>query len=209
MIMESYDNPALRAVINSAGLVTPDGMPVVWYMRRNGSPDQKRVCGPDLMPELLRKAERLGWRVGLHGGHPETLEKLQERLRSDYPALNVVYANSPPFRALTETEEIEIRNRINAAGVELLFVSLGCPKQEMWMSANKAHLSCVSIGVGAAFSFLAGTVKQAPVAMQRTGFEWLFRLVSEPKRLWHRYAKTNPRFMALVFFPFLRRQITD
>ncbi len=198
MIMEGRDDPSYQRVVNNADLVTPDGMPVVWYLRKHGHPDQERVTGPDLMVNLLLKANEEGWRIGLLGGEPETLEMLRVKFANQYPNLDLAYSHSPPFREPTEREDAEVCNEIRKAGVEVLFVGLGCPKQERWMADHSSELSCVMLGVGAAFQFNSGQVKKAPDWIQRSGMEWFFRLCMEPRRLWKRYAKHNPRFIWLL-----------
>ncbi len=198
MVMEAHDDPAFREVINQADLVVPDGMPLVWMLRRLGHPDQPRVYGPDLMLRLCEAAAERHLPVGLYGSTPHTLEKLQQRLKERFPALQVAYAYSPPFRPLTPDEEQAIQEQIHTAEVRLLFVALGCPKQERWMAFQKGELRLPMIGVGAAFDFLAGTKPQAPRWMQRLGLEWLFRLLTEPRRLLHRYLWHNPRFLWLA-----------
>ena len=198
MVMEAHDDPVFREVINRADLVVPDGMPLVWMLKQLGHPAQPRVYGPDLMLRLCRAAAEHNLPVGLYGSTPETLQRLQERLRARFPDLKVAYAYSPPFRPLTPEEEEAVRAQIHAAGVRLLFVALGCPKQERWMVRQKGELRLPMIGVGAAFDFLAGTKPQAPRWMQRLGLEWLFRLLTEPRRLLRRYLVHNPRFLWLA-----------
>ena len=199
MVMEAHDDPSFRALVNAADLVTPDGMPLVWMLRKLGYPHQERVCGPELTSRVCAEAARRGVPVGFYGGHPEALEALVRNLGARFPGLRVVYAYSPPFRPLTPEEDEKVTEEINASGARILFVGLGCPKQEWWMAEHKGRVRAVMIGVGAAFDFHAGRVRQAPVWMQRAGLEWLFRLVQEPRRLWRRYLKHNPRFLLLAF----------
>jgi N-acetylglucosaminyldiphosphoundecaprenol N-acetyl-beta-D-mannosaminyltransferase len=199
MVMEAHDNPSFRALVNAADLVTPDGMPLVWMLRKLGYPHQERVCGPELTSRVCAEAARRGVPVGFYGGHPEALEALVRNLSVRFPGLRVVYAYSPPFRPLTPEEDERVTEEINASGARILFVGLGCPKQEWWMAEHKGRVRAVMLGVGAAFDFHAGRVRQAPVWMQRAGLEWLFRLVQEPRRLWRRYLKHNPRFLLLAF----------
>ena len=195
-VMESFDSPEFRLCINNADLVTADGVPLVWALRRLGIASASRVYGPDLMPAVLRAADREGLRVGFYGGNIETLNLLTDLTNRQYPGL-VGYSFSPPFRKLTPEEDQMVVDRINASGVQILFVGLGCPKQEQWMAAHKNRIQAVMLGVGAAFDFLAGAKAQAPSWIQQAGLEWLFRLLVEPKRLWRRYLKHNPRFVAL------------
>jgi len=201
MIMEGYEDSRLREAVNNADLVTTDGMPLVWYLRRHGFPNQTRVYGPTLMPTLIARAEALGWRVGLYGGDQDTLDRLVAKLHKDFPKLDLAYHWSPPFRTLTEEEIGQVRDDLRSAGVQLLFVGLGCPKQEFWMAEQAAHLPLIMVGVGAAFPFLAGTSPQAPSTLQKMGLEWLFRLAAEPRRLWKRYSTTVPKFIFLMLFP--------
>lgn len=199
MIMEAWDDPGFKEIINNADMVTPDGMPLVWMLRLKGSKDQQRVYGPTLMLRVLDMAARENIPVGFYGGRPEVLEVLIHKMLMRYPGLSVVYSYSPPFRELTSDEDIEIISCIKDTGVKILFVGLGCPKQERWMALHLNRFSAVMIGVGAAFDFHAGVVKQAPGWMQKAGLEWLFRFLQEPGRLWKRYLIQNPRFVVLAF----------
>jgi N-acetylglucosaminyldiphosphoundecaprenol N-acetyl-beta-D-mannosaminyltransferase len=184
--------------MNEADLVTPDGMPVVWALKSLGRPDATRVYGPDLTPILLERAARAGIPVGFYGAAPEVLKLLVERVHKAYPALKIAYAFSPPFRSLTAAEDLEVTAAINASGARILFLGLNTPKQDFWMAAHKDKVRAVMVGVGAAFDFLAGSKPQAPRWMMKIGLEWLFRLATEPRRLWKRYLKHNPRFV--LFF---------
>ena len=204
-VMQAHDDPPFMSVMNSADLVTPDGMPLVWGLRRLGVAEASRVYGPDLTPAILSAAEEQGIPVGFFGGAGEVLPTLLEVVKGRWPALEVSYSHSPPFRAPTPAEEDAIVDEIDSSGARILLVGLGCPKQEYWMARHKGRLQCVSVGVGAAFDFIAGTKKQAPPVMQRSGTEWLYRLLSEPKRLWKRYLLHNPRFMALFGVQLVRR----
>lgn len=195
MAMECFDRMAYRKIINDADLVTPDGMPLVWTLRRLGVPDATRIYGPDLTRILLGVAEKAGLAVGFYGGTPETLNRLLAVAAKAHPQLHVAYACAPPFRPVSGAEDIEVVDAIRASGARLLFVGLGCPKQEVWMAAHRDRLDAVLLGVGAAFDFIAGTKPQAPAFVQRAGCEWLFRLTVEPKRLWRRYLTNNPRFL--------------
>jgi len=194
-VMESFDSPEFRICINTADLVTSDGVPLVWALHRLGISAASRVYGPDLMPAVLRAADREGLRVGFYGGSVETISLLTELTNREYPGL-VGYHFSPPFRQLTSEEDQMIVDRINASGVQILFVGLGCPKQEKWMADHRDRVRAVMLGVGAAFDFLTGAKAQAPSWLQAAGLEWFFRLCVEPKRLWRRYLKHNPRFVA-------------
>jgi N-acetylglucosaminyldiphosphoundecaprenol N-acetyl-beta-D-mannosaminyltransferase len=196
-VMEGFDRPEVLEASNSADIVTPDGMPLVWGLRALGARDATRVYGPDLTPCVLAAAERAGLPVGFHGGAPETLAILLQRIRQDYPRLDIRYAVSPPFRPLSPEEDQAELRAINASGCRILFVGLNSPKQDLWMLHRRGAVGSVMLGVGAAFDFLAGTKRQAPRWMMRVGLEWFFRLCSEPRRLWRRYLRHNPRFVLL------------
>ena len=198
MIMEAHDAPDFRDIVNAADLVTPDGMPLVWSLRRLGHPEQERVYGPDLTLHLLDIAAKQKVPVGFYGSSANTLRHLMNFLDEKYPALDIRYSYSPPFRASTAREDEEVLRDVNASGCRILFVGLGCPKQERWMSGHRSKIQAVMIGVGAAFDFFAGTKRQAPAWMMKLGLEWLFRLIQEPKRLWQRYLYHNPRFAILI-----------
>jgi len=195
MAIECLDDPALRRAVNSADRVTPDGMSLVWALRRLGVRGATRVYGPSLLPTVCARAEARGIPIGLYGGVPAVLEALQTELRRRFPQLLIPFAWSPPFRPLGPAEERSVREAIALSGVRILFVGLGCPRQERWMAAQRDALACVLVGVGAAFDFLAGSKPQAPAWMQDRGLEWLFRLGSEPRRLWRRYLVGNSRFL--------------
>lgn len=189
------EDPKFYAAIESADMATPDGAPVAWMLRRLGARGQPRVSGPDLMLEYLALADARGEAVGLYGSSPETLAALKDRLLARWPRLQIAYAVSPPYRALTAAEDEAIVRSINQSGARTLWVSLGCPKQELWMASHVNRVQAVMIGVGAAFDFHAGTVARAPAWMRDFGLEWLHRLCSEPRRLMHRYATTNTKFI--------------
>jgi N-acetylglucosaminyldiphosphoundecaprenol N-acetyl-beta-D-mannosaminyltransferase len=206
-VMEAYDDPSFRDVMNRADLVTPDGMPLVWGLRMLGIRSATRVYGPELTPVILAEAERAAIPVGFYGGSPEVVDRLVATVGERYPALDVVYAVSPPFREATDDEDQRTVDAIDASGCRVLFVGLGCPKQERWMMAHRDRIDAVMVGVGAAFDFLAGTKKQAPAVLQRWGLEWAFRLATEPRRLWRRYLRHNPRFVALFGAQVIRTRI--
>ena len=194
---------AFREVVNRADLVTPDGMPLVWMMRLKGLHNQQRVYGPTLMLHVLEAAAREKIPVGFYGGTPEVIELLVEQMQSRFAGLNVAFAVSPPFREMSRQEDLEVVEQINSSGARILFVGLGCPKQEIWMAEHKGKVNAVMLGVGAAFDFHAGVKRQAPAWMQRAGLEWLFRLFTEPRRLWKRYLYHNPRFLVLAIYDLL------
>ncbi|MDJ0678342.1 MAG: WecB/TagA/CpsF family glycosyltransferase [Xenococcaceae cyanobacterium MO_167.B52] len=204
VVMMGYWDRKYREILNNAELVTPDGMPLVWGMRLLGIKNQTRVYGPDLMMEWCDHAAKMGIPIYLYGGKTSTLEKLQNNLKQKFPNLIIAGTHAPPFRPLTEQEETEDRERIHHSGAKVVFVGLGCPKQEQWMARQKNKLQTVMIGVGAAFSFHSGEVDQAPRWMMKIGFEWLYRFSQEPKRLWQRYLINNPAFVALFIWKLLK-----
>ncbi|NJM78187.1 MAG: WecB/TagA/CpsF family glycosyltransferase [Acaryochloridaceae cyanobacterium RU_4_10] len=209
VVMTAYWNPTYRQVVNQAALVTPDGMPLVWALRWLGWPQATRVYGPDLMVECCQRADREQVPIYLYGGTDTMLQKLQENLRSRYPSLQIVGAHAPPFRDLTPTETASDIERIHQSGAAIVFVALGCPKQELWMAQQQGKLQAVAIGVGAAFAFHSGEVSQAPRWMMATGLEWLYRFAVEPKRLWKRYLLNNPAFVLLFGLQLLKRKLTS
>ena len=182
-------------VVNQADMVTPDGAPVAWMLRRLGSAGQQRINGPDLMWRYCEQAQTRDEAIFFYGSTEQTLVKLKARLLAAFPGLKIAGAISPPFRALTPAEDEDIVAQINASGAGVVWVSLGCPKQELWMAAHRGRINAVMVGVGAAFDYHAGTIKRAPKWMQDCGLEWLHRLVSEPRRLWKRYLVTNSLFV--------------
>ncbi len=203
-VIEARDDPDFREILEHADLVVPDGVPLVWALRAQGLRRAERVSGPDLTWRLCALAARMGIRVGFYGSTPETLHALRTRLSERFPELEIVYTASPPFRELDADEEREIAASIADSRVQWLFVGLGCPKQERWMARQRGNVPAVMIGVGAAFDFLAGTLKRAPRMVQRAGLEWLFRLCAEPKRLWRRYLRIVPRFILASAFARMR-----
>jgi N-acetylglucosaminyldiphosphoundecaprenol N-acetyl-beta-D-mannosaminyltransferase len=207
-IMAAHDSEDCRDAMNQADLVTSDGMPLVWLLRHLGVGDATRVYGPDLTLAVLQAAANAGVAVGFFGGSPTVLQELLRRVQTRFPRINVAYAESPPFRPVTPEEDQRTIRTICEAGVRVLFVGLGAPKQDGWMHAHRGRVPAVMLGVGAAFDFLAGAKAQAPHWMQRSGLEWLFRLATEPKRLWRRYLSQNPRFAVLALTQLLRERLT-
>lgn len=205
--MEAHDCAEYREIVNGADLVTPDGMPLVWALRLFGVPQATRVYGPTLTVHVLERAAATGVAVGFYGARPEVLAGMQHACQRRFPRLQVAYAHAPPFRQLTVDEDAAVVREINGSGARILFVGLGCPKQERWMASHRGSVRAAMLGVGAAFDFLAGTKPQAPAWMQRAGLEWLFRLGTEPRRLWRRYVYNNPRFVALLAGQYLRSLI--
>jgi N-acetylglucosaminyldiphosphoundecaprenol N-acetyl-beta-D-mannosaminyltransferase len=204
MTMEAWDDPPFQALVNAADLVTPDGMPLVWALRRLGVPDATLVYSPTLTLHVCELAAQEGVPVAFHGGSPEAIAALVPTLQARCPGLQVAYAASPPFRPATPDEDAATTDAIRDSGARILFVGLGCPKQERWMAEHRDRLPLVQLGVGAAFDFHAGRVRQAPPALQRLGLEWAFRLAMEPRRLAKRYLKHNPRFVWHLGWKLLR-----
>jgi N-acetylglucosaminyldiphosphoundecaprenol N-acetyl-beta-D-mannosaminyltransferase len=203
VLMEAYDSGTYQKAINHADLVIPDGMPLVWMMRLKGVKSQPRVYGPLLMLEVLERAEKEQIPVGFYGSDESTLKKLVSNMRGLFPSLLVNYTLSPPFRKLDNREDSEIIKAINNSNTRILFVGLGCPKQELWMAEHKEKISAAMLGVGAAFDFHAGNKPQAPSWIQKIGMEWFFRLLHEPRRLAKRYLYHNPRFILLALMELL------
>jgi N-acetylglucosaminyldiphosphoundecaprenol N-acetyl-beta-D-mannosaminyltransferase len=198
-VMESYRDAALRSIHNRAGMVTPDGMPLVWLCRRFGYPDTDRVYGPDLMLAVCERSVARGWRHYFYGGAAGVADGLAASLVRRFPGLIVAGTFSPPFGEIDPAEDRAIDDRIASSHPDIVWVGLSTPKQERWMAAHVDRFDVpVSIGVGAAFDFVAGRKPQAPRWMQRSGLEWLFRLATEPHRLWRRYLVNNPRFLVLI-----------
>jgi N-acetylglucosaminyldiphosphoundecaprenol N-acetyl-beta-D-mannosaminyltransferase len=197
-LMSCQTDAELRAIHNAAGMVTPDGMPLVWLSRRGGYRHVARVYGPDLLLALCEHGLRHGYRHYFYGGAEGVAERLAVQLTARFDGLQVVGTYTPPFGALSPAEDAHITAQIAESGAHIVWVGLGMPKQERWMADHTARLPQVLIGVGAAFDFHSGRKRQAPRWMQRHGLEWLFRLASEPRRLWRRYLTTIPPFVVLA-----------
>jgi N-acetylglucosaminyldiphosphoundecaprenol N-acetyl-beta-D-mannosaminyltransferase len=195
-VIECQHDEKLRRIHNESGLTTPDGMPIVWCAKHAGAQGVTRVYGPDLMYALSKPLAESASSVFLYGTTPRTLELLTARLISDFPGLRIAGSYAPPFRPLTPAEDGDVVRLINDSGAAVVWVGLGAVKQEYWMAQHRESLHASAlIGVGAAFDFHAGVVKQAPLWMQRRGLEWFYRLCREPRRLWRRYLRTNPAFV--------------
>lgn len=194
-VVTTERDPDFARVVNEADMATPDGAPVAWMLRKLGYEGQQRINGPDLMLRYCEEAAERGESIFLYGGTPNTLDILQRELPNRFSGLRIAGAISPPFRPLTSEEDAEVVKQINSSGAGTVWVSLGCPKQEKWMAEHRGKINAVMIGVGAAFDYHAGTIKRAPIWMQRNGLEWLHRLCSEPGRLWKRYLVTNTLFI--------------
>jgi N-acetylglucosaminyldiphosphoundecaprenol N-acetyl-beta-D-mannosaminyltransferase len=207
-IIESGRDQQLRRIHNEAGMVTPDGVPLVWLLHLLGRTRAERVYGPDLMRRMTAVSSRRGYRQFYYGGAEGVADQLARVLVKTYPQLMVAGVCCPPFRELRPEEDDAVVAAINAARPDIVWVGLSTPKQEMWMARHLGRIQApVMIGVGAAFDFLAGTKRQAPRWMQRNGLEWLFRLCSEPRRLWPRYADIVPRFLMLASIAVMRRRL--
>lgn len=189
------NDPLLHDALECADLALPDGAPVAWMLRRLGHHKQRRVNGPDLMDRFCGICSEGGIGIFLLGATPQTLDMLSTTLKEKWTGLRIVGTRSPPFRELSRSEEDELVREINASGMSAVFVGLGCPKQERWMFRNRNKVNGVMVGVGAAFDYHAGTLRRAPLWMQHSGLEWLFRMCQEPRRLWRRYLFTNVQFL--------------
>ena len=198
-IMEAHSKPAFQQVLNGAAAVCPDGMPLVWLARWQGFALDRRVYGPDLLLDICRATHRKGYKHFFYGGAPAVAERLAAQLTQEFPGMRVAGCCSPPFRALSVEEKLEMVRTINDAAPDVLWVGLGCPKQEFWMHEFSTRLRVpVMLGVGQAFDIYAGNLRQAPRWMREHGLEWLFRLCLEPRRLWKRYLVYNLWFIAAV-----------
>lgn len=195
-IMECQKDGKLRRIVNSSGLSTPDGMPLVWLSRLHGFQTAARVYGPDLLLALCDRGQAAGYRHFFYGGAPGIVERLADRLQRRYPRLIVAGTYAPPFRPVGTVEEPRVLEAIDAARPDIVWVGLGTPKQDHWVADHRPLLeSPVLIAIGAAFDFHAGVLRQAPRWMQRSGLEWCFRLAQEPRRLAYRYLVLNPLFV--------------
>jgi N-acetylglucosaminyldiphosphoundecaprenol N-acetyl-beta-D-mannosaminyltransferase len=198
MTIEAHNDASFAAVVNEADAVTPDGMPLVAALKLLYGFEQDRVTGMDLLPDLLKVAEREKFTVFFYGGTETMLHATNQHLIQHYPTLTTKHFYSPPFRSLTAAEEEDIIQDINSSGANLVFVALGCPKQEKWMASMKGRINACMIGIGGALPVMIGMQKRAPGWMQKAGLEWLYRLAQEPERLFKRYAVTNSIFIWLL-----------
>jgi N-acetylglucosaminyldiphosphoundecaprenol N-acetyl-beta-D-mannosaminyltransferase len=208
LVMSAREQPATLAATLDATLAVPDGMPLVWALRLLGHPRATRIYGPDLMVGFCARAARAGTPLYLYGGRtPEALGLLTRRLRERFHGLEIVGGWSPPFRELTAAEEQSVVAEIDGSDAQVVWVGIGQPKQERWMHRMRPRLRApLLVGVGAAFDFHAGLVPQAPPWMQRSGLEWSYRLAREPRRLWRRYTRQNPRFVAAFVRQYMRER---
>lgn len=198
MVMETYDDPQFRGIVNGADLVGADGVPVIWASRHLGLTEQRRVFAPELLIKLCEMASLQNIPVGFYGSTDKVIEKLARNVRTQFPTLQVAFTFSPPFRSLTSDEDEEIVRKINESGARILFVGLGCPKQERWMNEHRGRVRATMLGVGWAFDVAAGESKTAPGWVQNIGMEWFLRLILNPRKLWRRHLKHNPRFIVLI-----------
>ena len=204
MLIEAWRNPVFADMLRNADLVTPDGMPLVWMMKQMGVKQAERVAGMEIFQTACEQAAAAQTSIFLLGAKPEVLDKICQRLKNEFPLLKIAGTLSPPFAPLSPDADMSIVQTINASGAGIVFVALGCPKQELWMAQHRHKIKAVMIGVGAVFPIYAGVLKQAPKFMRDAGFEWLFRLTQEPVRLWGRYSSTIP---ILIFIWLALKQI--
>jgi len=196
MCVETIGSNTFQKVVNDADFVIPDGKPLSWGQKLLGHTNAEQVRGQDIMNAICAISGEKSLNIGLYGGSSaELLAIVNNVLLANHPNINIAYTFSPPFRPLTVDEDTDVVKAINLAKVDVLFVGIGCPKQEYWMAEHKDELTCVMLGVGAVFDFIAGSKKHAPRWVQDIGMEWFFRLCTEPKRLWRRYLYTNTRFI--------------
>ncbi len=207
MVVTAYQDKQFAPFVREADIVTADGLPLTWAMRLLLGIRQERVAGMDLLPDLIRAAEAAALPVYFYGGTEDMLNATSDYLSVHYPALTIAGTYSPPFRPLLPEEENNIASQITQSGAKMVFVVLGCPKQERWMGAMKNKIPAVMVGVGGALPVLIGMQKRAPRWMQKSGLEWFYRLCQEPGRLFKRYAFTNSLFILLVAKEFIRLRI--
>lgn len=205
----AHEDRKFHQVQSEASYVMPDGRPLSKLLRLRGYSQAKQIAGPDFMGRLWKATENGTLSHYFYGGSKKTIEALRKRLEKDYPGLKIAGMESPPYRPLTEEEDRETIERINASGADFIWIGLGAPKQEHFMRAHKGMLHGVMLGVGAGFDFQAGTVRRAPEWMQKHYLEWLYRLCQEPERLWKRYVVTNVKFISMVLYYHWRRTKTD
>lgn len=198
MLVEAYKDPTFKTIVDDADIVTPDGMPLVWALKLLHGLKQDRIAGMDILPTLLEKAEANRLPVYFYGGTPEMLQSAKTYIQAQFPGLILAGLYSPPFRKLSTEEESDIIGKINASEARMIFVVLGCPKQERWMASMKPHIHACMVGIGGALPVMVGLQKRAPVWMQRSGLEWLYRFSQEPGRLFKRYLVTNSIFIGLL-----------
>lgn len=208
-VVAANENPVLREYMSSSQIAVPDGMPLVWLGRLKGR-KVERICGPDFMPALCERSRQFGYRHFFYGGADGVAEQLAQNLTQRFPGLQVAGMYTPPFRPLTEEEDADIVARINQAKPDFVWVGLSTPKQDEWIATHQTKLDAPNLlAVGAAFDFHSGNLQRAPRWIQRSGFEWFYRLVREPKRLWRRYLVGNTMFVLYLAAEILRIRKTD
>lgn len=194
-LIRACDDASHMAAMRSADMITPDGQPIAWTLRMRGFLDVARTCGPELLPAVCERSVAAGWTHYFYGGADGVADKLAQSMALHHPGINIAGTETPPFRPLTQAEQLATIERIRKSGARIVWVGLGCPKQEQWMHEHRALLpGVVMIGIGAAFDFHTGRKQRAPAWMRENGLEWLHRLASEPRRLWQRYLILAPRY---------------
>lgn len=206
MVVEAHRDPSFKKIVNEADLVAPDGKPISVFLRLAGGWKQERICGMDIFPDILEKAQGRGKSVFFYGTTPELLKTISAKAKKQFPDLKIAGYHSPPFRELCKGEKSDIIKMINNANPDLVFVSLGCPKQEKWMAENKGKIRGCLLGLGQAFKVYAGEEKRLPEWMRNISLEWAYRLCLEPRRLWKRYLYTNSFFIALTARALIRQR---
>ncbi len=209
MLIEARQNQHFASVLRQADLVTPDGIPLVWMLKLMGADQAERVAGMDILLATCDRAAQSQISIFLLGSTPDLLAKIHHRLQQEFPLLKIAGMNSPAFGPPDPTADQNIVQMINSSGAGIVFVALGCPKQELWMAQHRSHIQAVTIGIGGVFPVYAGALKHAPKLLRMAGFEWLFRLIQEPRRLWKRYAQTMPIFIWLALKQILTTKRID
>jgi N-acetylglucosaminyldiphosphoundecaprenol N-acetyl-beta-D-mannosaminyltransferase len=194
----SYEDSEYCRIQNGGLMAIPDGGPLSSVGRRRGHCEMERIAGPDLMERLFKISSEYGYRHYFYGSTKEALEKLYQKLTTDYPGIQIIGMYSPPFRLMTKEEDVSIVKMINDTKPDFVWVGLGAPKQEKWMASHQGKINGLMVGVGAGFDYFAGSINRAPKWMQNSNLEWLYRLIQEPKRLFVRYFQTNAKFIWLV-----------
>lgn len=206
-VITAQNNTEFRASILNSDIATPDGAPLAWVIRKYGHKNQNRINGPDLMWRYCEHIQNKEESIFIYGSSKDSLSLLIKNLLYSFPNIKIAGSFSPPYRQLTTEEDQVITNKINESGASVVWVGLGCPKQEIWMSSHYNKIHAVMIGVGAAFDYHAGTIKRAPIWMQRYGMEWFFRMISEPKRLMRRYIVTNSLFIVGISLQLFKHKV--
>jgi N-acetylglucosaminyldiphosphoundecaprenol N-acetyl-beta-D-mannosaminyltransferase len=203
MLIEAYQQPEFYNILQNADLVTPDGMPLVWMLKIFGVRKPSRIAGMDILLALCQHSAENEISLFFVGSTDKVLHKIRSRIEVEFPNVTIAGMESPPFKSRIESKNHSLADRINKSEANIIFVALGCPKQEQWMAMHKGDIKGVMIGLGAAFEVFAGEKEWAPVWIRKAGLEWLFRLIQEPRRLWKRYLYTNSFFIYLIIKQFL------